>query len=264
MTAKTKITILTAIFATIVLGVMLFAEPIPQWQSYHAFADSRPLWDIPNFGDVVSNLAFFLAGGIGLASMMWGRLRNSFESAWIRRSFFIYFIGVFGIGLGSGYYHWAPDDATLFWDRLPMTIAFMGIFTAVLADRLQLRERTTALLLPIAIAVGISSLMWWVAYDDLRLYAMVQFIPMVFLPAACLLFKTGRYSSGGYLIWMFIWYAIAKGTEHFDPAIFDIAGGLISGHTIKHIAAGIACYVPVLMLLSTTKQPQAETTPVTA
>ena len=48
------------------------------------------------------------------------------------------FVGVGLTTLGSSYYHLAPDNARLVWDRLPMSVGFMGLLTALLAERISL------------------------------------------------------------------------------------------------------------------------------
>jgi hypothetical protein len=92
-------------------------------ESYHCFADQRPFFGVPNFWNVVSNLPFIAVGVMGLQRFR----RNS--------AAFVIFLGIFVTGFGSTYYHWDPSDRTLFWDRLPMTLCFMGILTAVVEER---------------------------------------------------------------------------------------------------------------------------------
>ena len=46
---------------------------------------------------------------------------------------------IFLTGFGSSYYQWNPNDNTLFWDRLPMTLCFMAIFAAALEERANAR-----------------------------------------------------------------------------------------------------------------------------
>src|SRR5262245_63120081 len=96
------------------LAILPLLPPIPQDPSYHQFADQRTLLGIPHFWNVVSNLPFVLVGAIGL--WQFGRDRASF----------VLFLGVFLTGFGSAYYHWDPNDDTLFWDRLPMALTFMA------------------------------------------------------------------------------------------------------------------------------------------
>jgi hypothetical protein len=92
-------------------------------ESYHRFADQRTFFGVPNFWNVVSNLPFIAVGAVGLQRFR----RNS--------AAFVIFLGTFVTGFGSTYYHWDPSDRILFWDRLPMTLCFMGILTAVVEER---------------------------------------------------------------------------------------------------------------------------------
>ena len=105
------------------LAVLLLLPPISQDQSYHRFADQRTFFGVPNFWNVVSNLPFIAVGAVGLRQFH----RNS--------TVFVIFLGIFLTGFGSTYYHWEPSDRSLFWDRLPMTLCFMGILTAVVEER---------------------------------------------------------------------------------------------------------------------------------
>src|SRR5690242_12297699 len=102
---------LAGLAAVSLLG-LLFVPPIPQPQDYHHFADGKTLLGIPNFWNVVSNLPFVLVGAIGL----WQVRELSAR---------IFFLGVFLTGFSSSYYHWNPNDGGLFWDRLPMSVAFI-------------------------------------------------------------------------------------------------------------------------------------------
>ena len=118
--------------AVSLLGLLL-VPPIPQSQTYHRFADQRTLLGIPNFWNVVSNLPFILVGALGLA-----RVRGNLSAS-------MFFLGVFLTGFGSSYYHWRPDDSGLFWDRLPMSFAFMATLAYVIEERID--ERVGRLLL---------------------------------------------------------------------------------------------------------------------
>ena len=44
------------------------------------------------------------------------------------------FLGIALTGFGSSYYHWDPNDRTLFWDRLPMALSFMAILAIVIGE----------------------------------------------------------------------------------------------------------------------------------
>jgi Ceramidase len=208
------------------LAGLLLLPPIPQDQSYHQFADQRAIFGIPNFWNVVSNLPFLAVGGAGL----W-RFRNDPTTI-------VLFLGIFLTGIGSSYYHWDPNDRTLFWDRLPMTLAFAAILAFVVAERVS--ARAGAILLWPALAIGLFSLLVWLWTDDLRLYFWVQFFPG---PALLLLFLLypPKYTGTYYWVIAVGLYTLAKVFEFSDRAVFS-AGYLLSGHTLKHLSAAAACF----------------------
>jgi len=142
-------------FLTLATLVLIFlAPPIPQPVSFHHFADDRALWGIPNFGNVASNLAFLIIAIIGLATVV-----KTVAPPAIRMTFAVVFLGVLLTGLGSAYYHWNPNNDTLVWDRLPMTIVFMSLLAATIAELIN-RQISIRLLLPL-VALGIGSVIWW-------------------------------------------------------------------------------------------------------
>lgn len=208
------------------LGGLLLLPPITQDQSYHDFADQRTILGIPNFWNVVSNLPFLAVGATGL-----GRYRDNPATL-------VFFLGVFLTGIGSSYYHWNPNDDTLFWDRLPMTLSFVAILALVVEERVSARVGAT-LLWP-GLAVGLFSLLLWRWTGDLRLYFWVQFFPAL---AVIFLFLVSppKYSGRTYWIAAGALYALAKVFEFTDHAIYSV-GNLLSGHTLKHLAASAACF----------------------
>jgi hypothetical protein len=219
-------------------------DRIPQDPSYHEFADSSPLFGIPHFWNVATNLAFLAVGLIGLA---W---RPRLQVQALQTQYVIFCIGVSLVGLGSAYYHWAPSNSTLVWDRLPMTVAFMALFSAVIQDRVS--ERVGRILLWPMIIAGISTIAWWhwselAGRGDLRPYLVVQFLPMLLIPLILLLFS-GRGLRAGWLWATFTAYVLAKVAEYFDAAIFS-ASGLLSGHSTKHLLAAVAVLWAILAFL---------------
>jgi hypothetical protein len=141
-------------------------------------------------------------------------------------------------GLGSSYYHLDPNDQTLFWDRLPMTLCFAAILSAVVEERVD--ARAGAVLLRPLLAIGIFSLLLWRWTDDLRLYVWAQFFPFVSLVLILSLFPP-KYTGASYWIAAAALYALAKLMEHYDHAVYSL-GGVRSGHTLKHLAAAAACF----------------------
>ena len=208
------------------LGGLLLLPPIPQDQSYHQFADQRTVLGIPNFWNVVSNLPFLAVGAVGLR-----RFRDDAATV-------VFFLGVFLTGIGSSYYHWNPNDGTLFWDRLPMTLAFAAILSLVVQERVN--AKTGAILLWPALAIGLFSLLLWRWTDDLRLYFWVQFFPGLAVLLLFLLYPA-KHTGTHYWIVAGALYALAKVFEFTDAAIYS-AGHFLSGHTLKHLAAAAACF----------------------
>jgi len=207
-------------------AVLAAIPPIMQDQSYHAFADSRTLLGIPNFWNVVSNLPFAAVGAAGLAFAR----RDAAATA--------LFVGILLTSFGSSYYHAAPDDSTLLWDRLPMTIGFMALLAGALGERFGEAVGRGALW-PL-LALGAASLVWWRWTGDLRPYIWVQFYPFLVLPILYWWFPamTGR----AILITAAALYGVSKALEYFDHAIYAASGEIVSGHTLKHLAAAAACY----------------------
>ena len=126
--------------------------------------------------------------------------------------------GILLTGFGSSYYHWNPNDDTLFWDRLPITLAFMAILAYAIEERVD--AKAGAVLLWPLLAVGVLSLLVWRWTDDLRLYGWVQFFPCLALPLLFLLFPP-KYTGTFYWIIAAALYAFAKLLEYHDRTIYS-------------------------------------------
>ena len=243
----------------VVVFVVALVEPIRQDPSYHLFADTRTFFGIPNFNDVVSNIGFAVAGVLGVMAVVGPARREIFVDASHMRPYFVFFLGIALISLGSAYYHWEPSNERLFWDRLPMSLGFMAISAAVVADRIDARAGN-GWLLYLLLAVGVVSLVYWIWTEslgrgDLRPYALVQFYPMVALPLIIGLFPLCRYTLGRYLALGILWYALSKIFEHFDHEVFGLLGHTVSGHTLKHLTAAVAPFFVMRMLLARARRP---------
>jgi hypothetical protein len=230
---------LLALLAFGSLGLMLSLPAIRQDSAYHLFADRRILCGVPNFWDVASNVPFLLVGIAGLKFCLGSGLTTG-RSSWI-----VLFAGVSLVSVGSGIYHWDPNNATLVWDRLPMTIAFMGLFVALLAEYVHARLGSV-LLIPMLL-LGLSSVLYWERADDLRLYIWVQLIPLLTIPAVMLLFRP-RYSHSWLLAPALGLYVLAKVAEIYDREFFALTGGQFSGHSLKHLVAAMGCLTVLWML----------------
>jgi len=222
------------------LGVLFTAVPsIAQDPAYHMLADDRAFLGVRNVANVVSNAAFLIVGFIGLRLCL-GRGVDGASRAWT-----VFFFGVLLIAFGSAWYHLNPDNQTLVWDRLPMTVSFMALFAALVAEHV--RPDIERGLLRGALAVGIFSVGWWHYTGDLRPYVWVQFAPLLALLFMVVAFP-GGYSHRGYLMLGLLLYGLAKAAELGDAAIFSATSGAISGHSLKHLLAAGAPYCVYLML----------------
>ena len=225
---------------TIAAGIFTCLLPaVPQPNSYHHFADSRLLLGVPNFWNVISNFPFIVVGLCGLQAVGRGSLKGPLFGIYISL-----FAGVILTGLGSAYYHLAPNNDRLVWDRLPMTIVFMSLFSAIVAEMVDYRIGC-ALASP-SILVGIFSVLWWhhteiLGRGDLRLYGFVQFYPTIFIPLILFLYyQPSVKRSAKVFTLIVIWYVVAKFFEVLDWRIYNFLP--ISGHTLKHLAAAISTY----------------------
>lgn len=212
-------------------------SPFAQDHAYHAFADTRALLGVPNFWNVISNLPFLIVGLWGLSFLV----RNSAIVAPLRNVWAVFFVGILMTTFGSGHYHLNPDNASLAWDRLAMTIGFMSLFALVIGEYLSVAW-AHRLLGPLLLT-GAASVYYWLHTEalgegDLRPYALVQFLPMLFIPLIMLLHRD-RSDLGLYLGGLIGLYVAAKVFEQYDAFVFA-AGGLMGGHALKHVLAALA------------------------
>lgn len=254
MTHQQKIGLLSSLCALVVTAVFLLVPPMAQDLVYHHFADPRSGWGVPNVGDVLSNAPLMVVGLIGL----WVVHRRTAEPA--RLALQVFFAGVVLVAPGSAYYHWMPDNETLFWDRLPMTIAFMGLTAAVIVDRVDAKWGNR-IGLPVLVIIGLLSVVWWrvsesLGVGDLRAYALVQFLSMAMIPLMLWLFPDGRTIGWRAVGLMLVFYGMAKVTEHFDAEVLALLNGFVSGHSIKHV---LAAFAPMALAMTLWLKPQGLT-----
>ncbi|KAJ6711358.1 hypothetical protein OIU79_007751 [Salix purpurea] len=226
-----------AILCFIIL--MLVTPSIPQSEEYHNFADQRDLFfGIPNTLNVVSNFPFLVIGVDWSYSLLPGEV-------WGWNCFFV---GVVAVAFGSGYYHLKPDDDRLVWDRLPMTIAFTSIVAIFILERIDERKGTFSII-PLLLA-GAISIAYWRFFDDLRPYAVVQFVPCIAIPLMAILLPP-MYTHSMYWLWAAGFYLLAKVEEAEDKPIYKWTHHIVSGHTLKHLCAAM---VPVFLTLMLAKR----------
>jgi hypothetical protein len=243
----------------LLMGLALWQHgPIEQWASYHHFADVHALGDMPNAANVLSNLPFMGIGLWGLHRLWQRHTRHAGNLGQNSPSFHAWCLFALAIActsIGSAYYHWAPTNATLLWDRLPIAWACASLSMALLAERVHPRFGGAVFLIG-AMGVATFSVFWWgwtlapqghLAGGDLRPYLFVQFLPMLLIP---LLFWMKLPAQQPHAIpaspawWALGLYAIAKLLEIGDHAVLETLH-LLGGHPLKHLfaAAGAAVLI---------------------
>jgi hypothetical protein len=216
--------------------------------SYHHFADQRSWLGIPNFGDVASNIVYLIAGLWGLTFLAGKSGGNHFLEPRERWPYFLVFLGLVLTAIGSAYYHLAPNNDRLVWDRVPMTIVFMPLVSALIAERVSVKLGLW--LLPVLTAVGVGSVIQWHfsvehGAGDLRFFGAVQLYAVLAL--FVVLFLPPCYTRGSDLLVVACLYVLAKLCETADRQIFSL-GHVVSGHTLKHLASGLAGFWILRML----------------
>ncbi len=246
---STGLLLLCAISVTVAAAIL---PPFPQPLAYHRFADARAWLDVPNFLDVVSNLAFLMVAALGLAVV----LRPS-PSAFItqveRLPYALFFLALGATSFGSTWYHLAPDNASLFWDRLPMSVCFAALLAAVIAERYSV-QAGIRLLAPL-VATGAATVFYWrwseaAGVGNLLPYFAFQVYAILAILLLMRLFPP-RYTCSADLFKAVALYGAALAAELLDRHIYAL-GQVVSGHTLKHLLAALAVYQVVRMLRART------------
>lgn len=222
-----------ALIALTAIGLAVYGD-IHQFADYHNFADKRSMLGTPNAFDVWSNLPFLIAGIWGWCRLYPLRSHPTLSRAW--SGYVLFLVGLIATAVGSTYYHLAPDDARLFWDRLPIALVCAGLIAAAYAEA----DGSDALLPTVALGfIAALSVWWWRYSGDLGPYLVFQTLPVVLLPIWYRLRETPR----GEWRWFggaFMLLLAARATEFFDHRIFAALGGVVSGHSLKHVLFALA------------------------
>ena len=237
----------------IVVMVAWLLPPFPQPVDYHEFADQCSFFDIPNFRDVMSNLAFLLsaiAGTLFLYRTHCAPAQRIFTHLNESLPYWILFLSVGTVALGSMYYHWAPDNDRLIWDRLPIVFALAALLSATLVERV---DRTAGLwALPVFMLLAALSVWHWhwtelQGRGNLNFYVVTQFYSIAVILWISSQFPS-RYSHANDIYQVIALYGVAKAAEMLDESIFSWTHGHVSGHTLKHLIAAYAVYRIVQIL----------------
>lgn len=234
--------------------LMIVTPAIPQSQDYHNFADQRTFFGIPNALNVISNFPFLIIGFIGLVLCHHGNyFKLSLQGElW---GWTCFYVGVAAVGIGSSYYHLKPDDASLVWDRLPMTVAFTSIIAIFIIERIDERKGMISII-PLVLA-GVISIVYWRFFDDLRPYALIQFVPCIAIPLMAILLPP-MYTHSTYWLWAAGFYLLAKVLEATDDVVYKWTHHIVSGHTLKHLFAAMVPVFLTLMLAKRSVEPERQ------
>lgn len=226
-------------------ALVFLVPPIVQPLSYHDFADRRACLGLPNCLDTASNVLFVLAGIWGLYVLLGAKLRAVFIDPRERWPYALFFVAVVLTGLTSAYYHLAPNNAGLAWDRAAMALAFMAWSSALLVERVGTRA-SLALLVPLC-AAGQAAVVYWYWSEtqgagDLRPWLLVQLMPILLAPLLPWLYPP-RYSHGRVALAVVGLYLVALLFDLGDRAVFAFTDGLVGGHALKHAVAALAAWL---------------------
>jgi hypothetical protein len=224
-----------ATVVALVAAAMLLHGPIAQLEHYHEFADTRAFLGLPNAADVLSNLGFALVGLWGFVALHNHRHQPGLEAGW--PGYRIFLAAITLTALGSSFYHLAPNNDRLLWDRLPIALACAGLLAAVRAET---HAPRSAWFLPSIVAAGVASVLWWSFTEsrgagDLRPYLLMQGAPLLLIPLWHWIYDSPRVDRVAFAVAILL-YIAAKAAELADHRILEVTG-FMSGHTLKHLFA---------------------------
>jgi hypothetical protein len=244
---------LPAIVTALLAGAALLHGPIGQLANYHHFADQQRFWGMPHAADVLSNLGFALVALWGWHQLAAANGESRMACGWAGYQLFL--AGLFLTAFGSAYYHLAPDNARLVWDRLPIALACAGLLAGVAGDCRQHSSRNAAAWLALA---AIASVAWWhfteqAGVGDLRPYLVLQVLPIMLIPLWQWLYPVARGERWTFVVGLLI-YVAAKFAELYDHEI-AAALGVLTGHTLKHLLATASAALIVASLVRRVRTP---------
>jgi len=223
--------LLGCILVFVVGAALQFVWPLAQPASYHHFADMRSMGALHNASDVLSNLVILAAG---LVTLRWV-MRHASSDAPQFPGMAVAAPGLILTAFGSAWYHFAPSDSTLVWDRLPMTIVFAGILAMLWTSMTGQRVNWIQMLIMVVASTG--TVGYWLLTGSLWPYAILQFGGLAAIVGATLIRKVDAPLGWAAVI---AFYGIAKVFETLDWQIWTLTGHLFAGHALKHIASGFA------------------------
>ena len=156
---------------------------IAQPAHYNEFADQSAAFGIPHSADVFSNAGFALVAIWGWLTLRPRRDSEQLRAGW--PGYRLFLIGLFLTAFGSAFYHLAPDNLRLIWDRLPIALVCAGLIAGVRGDIQGGSQRAIDVIVLALYAVA--SVAWWAITDrngagDLRPYLLLQGLALILIP----------------------------------------------------------------------------------
>lgn len=239
--------VLLLLLTVAVVAAVGWLPPLAQPRAYHLFADTRAWSGVPHLFNVLSNAGFVLVAWLGLRTLPRAAVAAGDGVAQCV-PYAVLFLALAATGVGSAYYHLAPDNARLFWDRLPMSIAFAALVAVLSAERWGGRIGVW-LLLPL-LAAGLGSVWWWrlsIASGTENVLPYFVFQGWTVLVVLLLSWSSARHLHRRYVLAAVLLYVLALAAEWLDRIIYSW-GQWLSGHTLKHLLAALAAYQLVRLL----------------
>lgn len=234
-----------------IICILVFASvgiwmvpPISQDPHYHNFADQRFLLGVAHCHNVLSNVPFLLGSIVGLFRV------RSWNPSPQKNQWRFFFLAIGFVTFGSAYYHHMPNNLSLFWDRLPMSCGFAALSALFFGDRFP-RFNPTKLFSGL-LFLNLVAVFYWLYTEtlhrgDLRLYILVQYLPMILIPLTLLGYPKSPSQDRPYWL-LLLGYSLAKICEVADVPLYLLLK-ILSGHTLKHLLAaatllGFALLIP--------------------
>lgn len=217
---------------------MYIHGPITQLSHYHEFADARMVWGVENGVDVLSNAGFLVVGFWAVCALIGARKKAGVHGVFV--GYLSFALSILATAFASSYYHLAPDDARLFWDRLPIALACASLLLTV---RLSFVQSGWRMYCEFVFWLGAAwwSVWWWQSTADLRPYLAMQVLAIVLIPLWQHLYQL-RASQRVAFAWAIALYVLAKLCELGDAVILSHLVW-VSGHSLKHVLSALAAGV---------------------
>lgn len=226
-----------------ILALACLGPNMVQYAHYHEFADQRDWLGLPCALDVLSNIPFALLGAWGLLMLHRDKIaaRGTAKHALAT----LFFGGLVLTATCSTWYHLQPNDVRLVADRLGIVVAFTGLLGMAVSDRIS--NRAGLVVACLSVLAGPVAVYLWVLGGNLLPWSAFQLggMVLVLILAFC---KPVEAAWNLPLLAVVGWYTLAKFLELGDGIVYWASGELVSGHTLKHLAAAMAA-LPILSLM---------------